>query len=291
MSDPQLWLAGAEIGCFFALVALSIYLVVVGASFFNFAAGPYAMAAGLLAGYASAQWGVPIIAGAALGVTAAVGISLVTEVVVVRPVQRRSGGAELPALVAVTATLFAIQQLAGTIFGRTPVSVANLLPLPDFHLGPVSVQGTTATIILVTVAVLVATVLWLRATTTGRLLRAVGDNHDAARMIGVNVTRVRLWAFGLSGAIAGIAGVVFAAKSGAQFTSGLSWTLTGFLALVVGGTGKPWAPLVGGLALGWVQVFGSFYFGATGSSIAIFLVALVFFAFRPEGLFQRKVRV
>ncbi|MFI6309346.1 branched-chain amino acid ABC transporter permease [Nocardia fusca] len=291
MSDPQLWLAGAEIGCFFALVALSIYLVVVGASFFNFAAGPYAMAAGLLAGYASAQWGVPIIAGAALGVLAAVAISLVTEIVVVRPVQRRSGGAELPALVAVTATLFAIQQLAGTIFGRTPVSVANLLPLPDFHLGPVSVQGTTATIILVTAVVLVATVVWLRSTTTGQLLRAVGDNHDAARMIGVNVTRVRWWAFGLSGAIAGIAGVVFAAKSGAQFTSGLSWTLTGFLALVVGGTGKPWAPLVGGLALGWVQVFGSFYFGATGSSIAIFLVALVFFAFRPEGLFQRKVRV
>ncbi|MFI2333049.1 branched-chain amino acid ABC transporter permease [Nocardia rhamnosiphila] len=291
MSDPQLWLAGAEIGCFFALVALSIYLVVVGASFFNFAAGPYAMAAGLFAGYASAQWGVPIVAGAVLGVVAAVGISLVTEIVVVRPVQRRSGGAELPALVAVTATLFAIQQLAGTIFGRTPVSVANLLPLPDFHLGPVSVQGTTATIILITVVVLVATVLWLRGTTTGQLLRAVGDNHDAARMIGVNVTRVRLWAFGLSGAIAGIAGVIFAAKSGAQFTSGLSWTLTGFLALVVGGTGKPWAPLVGGLALGWVQVFGSFYFGATGSSIAIFLVALVFFAFRPEGLFQRKVRV
>ncbi|MEU1951878.1 branched-chain amino acid ABC transporter permease [Nocardia rhamnosiphila] len=291
MSDPQLWLAGAEIGCFFALVALSIYLVVVGASFFNFAAGPYAMAAGLFAGYASAQWGVPIVAGAVLGVVAAVGISLVTEIVVVRPVQRRSGGAELPALVAVTATLFAIQQLAGTIFGRTPVSVANLLPLPDFRLGPVSVQGTTATIILITVVVLVATVLWLRGTTTGQLLRAVGDNHDAARMIGVNVTRVRLWAFGLSGAIAGIAGVVFAAKSGAQFTSGLSWTLTGFLALVVGGTGKPWAPLVGGLALGWVQVFGSFYFGATGSSIAIFLVALVFFAFRPEGLFQRKVRV
>ncbi|MEV3965605.1 branched-chain amino acid ABC transporter permease [Nocardia sp. NPDC050193] len=291
MSDPQLWLAGAEIGCFFALVALSIYLVVVGASFFNFAAGPYAMAAGLLAGYASAQWDVPIIVGAALGVAAAVGISLATEIVVVRPVQRRSGGAELPALVAVTATLFAIQQFAGTLFGRTPVSVANLLPLPDFHLGPVSVPGTTATIILVTAAVLVATVLWLRGTTTGRLLRAVGDDHDAARMIGVNVTRVRLWAFGLSGAIAGIAGVVFAAKSGAQFTNGLSWTLTGFLALVVGGTGKPWAPLVGGLALGWVQVFGSFYFGATGSSIALFLVALVFFAFRPEGLFQRKVRV
>ncbi|MGW0180545.1 branched-chain amino acid ABC transporter permease [Nocardia sp. NPDC003345] len=291
MTDPQLWLAGAEIGCFFALVALSIYLVVVGASFFNFAAGPYAMVAALLTGYTAAHWGVPILAGAVLGIAAAVAISLVTEIVVVRPVQRRSGGAELPALVAVTATLFAIQQLAGTVFGRTPVSVDNLLPLPDFRVGPLSVQGTTATVILVTAVVLPAVILWLRRTTTGQLLRAVGDNHEAARMIGVNVNRVRLWAFGLSGAIAGLAGVVFAAKSGAYFTSGLSWTLTGFLALVVGGTGKPWAPLVGGLALGWIQVFGSFYFGATGSSIAVFLVALVFFALRPEGLFQRKVRV
>ncbi|MGW5382380.1 branched-chain amino acid ABC transporter permease [Nocardia sp. NPDC003963] len=291
MSDPQLWLAAAEIGCFFALVALSIYLVVVGASFFNFAAGPYAMAAALLAGYAAAHWGVPILFGALLGIALAVGISLLTEVIVVRPVQRRAGGAELPALVAVTATLFAIQQLAGTIFGRTPVPVANLLPVPDFQVSSVSIQGTTAIIIAVTMLVLLATVLWLRTTTTGQLLRAVGDNHEAARMIGVNVARVRLWAFGISGAVAGIAGIVFAAKSGAQFTNGLSWTLTGFLALVVGGTGKPWAPLIGGLALGWVQVFGSFYFGATGSSVAVFLVALVFFAFRPEGLFQRKVRV
>lgn len=291
MSDPQLWLAALEIGCFFALVALSIYLVVVGASFFNFAAGPYAMAAAMFTGYAVTHWGVPVVLGAILGIVASVCVSLVTEVVVVRPVQRRSGGAELPALVAVTATLFAIQQLAGTIFGRTPVSVPNLLPLSDFRIGAVPIQATTATIVVFTAVVLLATVLWLRRTSTGQLLRAVGDNHEAARMIGVSVNRVRLWAFGLSGAIAGIAGIVFAAKSGAQFTNGLSWTLTGFLALVVGGTGKPWAPLIGGLALGAIQVFGSFYFGATGSSIAIFLVALVFFAFRPEGLFQRKVRV
>lgn len=291
MTDPQLWLAAAEIGCFFALVALSIYLVVVGADFFNFAAGPYAMAAAMLTGYAAASWGLPVLAGAALGVLVGVVIAIATEIVVVRPVQRRSGGAELPALVAVTATLFAIQQLAGTVFGRTPVPVDNLLPVTDFRIGGLSVQGSTVTILLVTAVVLVATILWLRISTTGQLLRAVGDNHEAARTIGIGVNRVRLWAFGVSGAVAGIAGIVFAAKSGVQFTSGLSWTLTGFLALVIGGTGKPWAPLIGGLLLGCVQVFGGFYFGATGSSIAIFLIALVFFAFRPEGLFQRKVRV
>lgn len=291
MTDPQLWLAAAEIGCFFALVALSIYLVVVGADFFNFAAGPYAMAAAMLAGFAATSWGVPVVLGAGLGVVVGIAVAILTEVTVVRPVQRRSGGAELPALVAVTATLFAIQQLAGAVFGRTPLSVPTILPIADFHLGAVSVQGSTVTIMLATAAVFTATILWLRMTTTGQLLRAVGDNHDAAQTIGVGVHRVRLWAFGVSGAIAAAAGIVFAAESGVQFTSGLSWTLTGFLALVIGGTGKPWAPLIGGVLLGCVQVFGGFYFGATGSSIAIFLIALVFFAFRPEGLFQRKVRV
>lgn len=291
MTDPQLWLAAAEIGCFFALIALSMYLVVVGADFFNFAAGPYAMAAAMLTGYATTTWGLPVLLGALLGIVSGAIIAIITEITVVRPVQRRSGGAELPALVAVTATLFAIQQLAGTVFGRTPLSVHNLLPISDFHLGRVSIQGSTLTIVLVTAVVLVATIVWLRSSTTGQLLRAVGDNHEAAQTIGIGVNRVRLWAFGISGAIAAIAGIVFAAKSGVQFTSGLSWTLTGFLALVVGGTGKAWAPLIGGLALGCVQVFGGYYFGATGSSIAIFLLALVFFAFRPEGLFQRKVRI
>ncbi|MET4047481.1 branched-chain amino acid ABC transporter permease [Rhodococcus sp. 1163] len=291
MSDPQLWLAAIEIGCFFALVALSMYLVVVGASFFNFAAGPYAMAAAMVTGYATTAWGLPVVFSALLGVAVGITVSLLTEVIVVRNVQRRSGGAELPALVAVTATLFAIQQLAGTIFGRTPLPVQNLFPFANFSIGGVAVQGTTVTIVLVTVVAAAATIMWLRSTTTGQLLRAVGDNNEAAQIIGVGVNRVRLWAFGISGAIAAIAGIVFAAKSGAQFTNGLSWTLTGFLALVIGGTGKPWAPLVGGLALGIVQVFGSYYFGATGSSIAIFLIALTFFAFRPEGLFQRKVRV
>ena len=291
MSDPQLWIAALEIGCFFALVALSIYLVVVGASFFNFAVGPYAMAAAMLTGYATINWGVPVIVGALAGIAVGIVISLLTEVLVVKPVQKRSGGAELPALVAVTATLFAIQQSAGALFGRTPLAVGEVVPMPGLTFGGVAIQTTTVTIVVVTVLVLLATIAWLRLTTTGQLLRAVGDNHEAAQYIGIGVRTVRLWAFGVSGAVAAIAGIIFAAKSGVQFTSGLSWTLTGFLALVVGGTGKPWAPLVGGLVLGWVQVFGSYYFGATGSSIAILLIALVFFAFRPEGVFQRKVRV
>lgn len=124
----------------------------------------------------------------------------------------------------------------------------------------------------------------------GRLLRAVGDNKEAAQLLGLPVGRVRLVAFVIGGLIAAIAGILFASKSGVSFTSGLSWTLTGFLALVIGGTGNIWGPLVGGLLLGAVQVFTPFYFDKLGPATVILVLALVFFAFKPEGIFVRKVR-
>lgn len=291
MSDLNLWIAALEIGCFFALIGLTFYLVAVGADFFNFATGPYAMAAALFAGFATASWGMPIYLAVAIGIAIGIVAGLLTEVVVVKPIQKRSGGAELPALVVVTATLFGIQQLAGTLFGRTPRSVESFLPVGDLNVDNVVIPRGSVSIIVAAVVVFVAVVIWLNKSTIGQLLRAVGDNNEAARMVGINVNVVRLWAFGIAGAIAAIAGLVFATKSGVQFTSGLSWTLSGFLALVIGGLGRPWAPLIGGLVLGFVQVFSSYYFGATGAAIAIFLVALAFFAVRPEGLFQRKVRV
>ena len=226
-----------------------------------------------------------------LGIAVAVALSILTEKLVVKQVQKRSGRGELPALVAVTAVLFGIQQLAGTVFGRTPLPGQKI-----FDFDPISVLGATvdsSTVVLVvgTAVIFVGIGLWLNRSTSGRLLRAVGDSPDAARVLGLPVDRVRLIAFTLAGVIAAVAGLLFAPKAGVQFTSGLSWTLTAFIALVIGGTGRSWAPLIGGMVLGVVQVFAPYYFGASAAQTAILLIALVFFAFRPEGLLSRKVRV
>ncbi|MDI9917050.1 branched-chain amino acid ABC transporter permease [Rhodococcus sp. SRB_17] len=291
MTDAQLWLAAIEIGAFFSLIALGMYLVVVGADFFNFAMGPYAMAAAMATSWVVVNQGYPLWLAMPLGIAVAVGLSVLTEKLVVKQVQKRSGRGELPALVAVTAVLFGIQQLAGTVFGRTPLPGQKI-----FDFAPVTVLGATvdsATIVLIagTALVFLGVGIWLNRSTAGRLLRAVGDNPDAARVLGLPVDRVRLIAFTLAGVIAAIAGLLFAPKAGVQFTSGLSWTLTAFIALVIGGTGRSWAPLIGGMLLGIVQVFAPYYFGASAAQTAILLIALVFFAFRPEGLLSRKVRV
>lgn len=290
MGQLQLWLSALEMGCFFGLLALAYYLVLVGAGFFNFAIGPYAMIGGLCTSYLVLYEDMNVWAAAAVAITAAAALAVVTELAVVRPVQRRSGGGELPALVAVAAVLFAIQQFGGYQFGYTTLPGQNLVTFDPVTIGDTSVQSSTLVLLGFTVVAFAGLAVWIRSTRTGRLLRAVGDSTHAARLLGLPVNRVRLIAFVLSGLLAGITGLLFAPKAGVSSLSGLSWALSGFLAMVVGGTGSVWAPLVGGLLLGAVEVFVPYYFGGQSHVYGMLIVALVFFALKPSGLFVRSVR-
>src|SRR5690606_6629992 len=157
-----------------------------------------------------------------------------------------------------------------------------------WQVGQVHVTGTTVMLLSATIVIFLAASAWMQFSSTGRLLRAVGDNREAATLLGLPAQRIRLVAFLLSRAIAGIAGILYAPKSGIIFTSGLSWTLVGFIALVIGGIGKTYAPLVGGLILGMIQVFAPFYFGSWGPTTMVLIIALIFFAFRPQGIFVAK---
>ncbi|OYO16566.1 branched-chain amino acid ABC transporter permease [Enemella dayhoffiae] len=290
MTDPQLWFSAIEIGCFFGLMALAFLLILVGSGFFNFALGPLAMVGGLGTSWLSLQLELPLPVAVLISLGVVVLLSAAMEVLVVRPIQQRSGSGELPALVAVAALIFAVQQGAGLVFGRSPLPGQRFSDADPLEIGE-AILPVSAIILVVTTFVLFAAVTaWMRFTSTGRLLRAVGDNKDAAAVLGLPVRRIRLIAFILGGLIAGVAGLLYSSKSGVSFGMGLSWTLTGFLALVIGGTGRMWAPLVGGLILGVVQVFTPFYLSLIGPQTVILVLGLIFFAFKPEGLFTRKVR-
>ena len=105
------------------------------------------------------------------------------------------------------------------------------------------------------------------------------------------VNRIRVVAFALAGVIAGVAGPLAAVKSGVSFHSGLWFALSGFLALVVGGTGSIWGPLAGGMLVALLQMTASYYLGGGAVDYAMVALAIVFFAVRPQGLFHRRVRV
>jgi branched-chain amino acid transport system permease protein len=289
VNELQLWLSALEVGCFFALLGLAFLLVWQGTGDFNFAIGPLAMIGALSASWFSVEQGVPMWPALLLGIALVVVLSAVIELAVVRPISSRTTQ-HLPAVVAIAAVLFAIMQGAAVFFGRTSLPGLQVVSFDPIQIGDLTIISTTLLLIVVTLATFAAIGVWVKAAPSGRLLRAVGNNVDAARTIGLPVSRVRLTAFVLAGVIAAVAGLLYAPKSGVSFDRGLTWTMVGFLAVVVGGTGSIWAPLVAGLLLGGLEVFLPYYFSSSTPDYVMLLLALVFFAFRPQGIFMQRVR-
>jgi branched-chain amino acid transport system permease protein len=289
VNEVQLWLSALEVGSFFALLGLAFLLVWQGTGDFNFAIGPLAMIGALCASwfYVEQAWAVwPALL---IGIALVLVLSAAIELAVVRPIAARTTH-HLPTVVAIAAVLFAIMQGAAVFFGRTSLPGLPILNMAPISVGDVTLIPSSMLLVVMTLLTFLAVIVWIKAAPSGRLLRAVGNNVDAARAIGLPVSRVRLTAFLLAGLIAAVAGILYAPKSGISFDRGLTWTMAGFLAVVVGGTGSVWAPLVAGLLLGCLEVFLPYYFSASTPDYVMLVLALVFFAFRPEGLFMKRVR-
>lgn len=279
-----------ELTCFFGLLGLAYLVVLEGSGFFNLAIGPYAMMGALSVSGLVINQGLTLWLALVIGLVVVLLLAGSTELLVVRPIERRSGGAEFPALVAVAALVFGISQGAGLVFGRLPLPGQQVVSFPAIDLAGAFVSASLVLIVGFAIVAFGGLTLLARTTAFGRALRAAGDNREAARILGLRVDRIRLLAFIVSGGIACGAGIAFASKGGVSYDVGLHWALLGFLALVIGGTGSWLAPLLGGFILSITQVIVPFFIGGEFADYAVLLFALIFFGFRPQGLYVRKVR-
>jgi branched-chain amino acid transport system permease protein len=142
-------------------------------------------------------------------------------------------------------------------------------------------------------AVLVgALMLFFQKTSTGRALRAVADDHQAAQSVGIPLNRIWVIVWSVAGLVALVAGIVWGSKLGVQFS--LSQVALKALPVVIlgGFTSIPGA-IVGGLIIGLGEKLSEVYLGpAFGGGIEnwfAYVLALVFLLFRPEGLFGEKI--
>jgi branched-chain amino acid transport system permease protein len=136
----------------------------------------------------------------------------------------------------------------------------------------------------VAVGVLGALQLFLSRTGTGRMIRAVADDREAAQLVGANYRHI----FGIAAAIAlatvSIAGIAYGILSGFTPTAGTANLLFAFEAVVIGGIGSLWGTLVGGIVLGIAQEIGA-QINPAYQVLAGHLVFLAVLALRPRGLF------
>jgi branched-chain amino acid transport system permease protein len=285
----QVLLSGLQIGCIYALMALSFYLILSATGILNFAQGEWMMVSGVL-GLTLIGYGVPYPAAVVASVLGAAALALLSERLIIRPLQNRSAPQAIM-LLALFGIMLVVRYGTGVVHGRLEEPLPGPAGNHVFVLADsVFVFAQTLVVYGTTVAVFAGVVLFIRRTWLGRSLRAAALDPLAASLIGVDLNRVRMAAFGLGGLVAAIVAWLYAPLYAVGYLTGAIPGIKGFIALFVGGMASPFGALVGGLLLGVLEVTVSRYLPSIYSEgIAFVLLMLILFV-RPNGLIAERAR-
>src|ERR1044072_1651345 len=249
----------------------------------NFAHGEFIM----LAAYALYLCaGLPFAAAVALALLAGIAIALFAERVAFRPVRNADLSAPLVTSLAVAAILPNIVTAAGDARAKAVESPAALSE--STNLGSLSVPNLEFATVGLTLIVLAGLGWLLYRTRTGLAMRAAAENFDMARLLGVRADRVIAIAFAISGALAAAVGVLLVMQTGqVSPTMGLTPVLVGFVAVVIGGFGRIFGAVAGGLLLGALSSLLGVYLPddlAPFRDAIVFTFPVLILIFRTHGL-------
>lgn len=286
---------GLAAGSIYALLALALVVVFRGSGQLNFAQGEMGMFCAFVASTLTLS-GLPlwlsIILAMAVGFAMGVGI----ERVVIRPLEHKNPGG---VLVASIGLFLLINQLAVAIWGVDPRGLPSLFPDGEndfFRLFGAAVRWERVGIFLVMLVLL--SVLWLLFTKTkvGLAMRAVANNQDSSRLVGIRVGWILAIGWGVSGAIGALGAILLAPQAGLSQALMLGPFVFASAAAILGGLDSPVGAVVGGLLIGLIQAYIVGYVSFLGGGMAlsvVFAIILVVLLVRPSGLFgsQRVERV
>jgi len=268
--------SGVATGCAFALVATGFVAIYRVTRVVNFAQGVFAVLAGMLA-YTLLGQGVPHILAEGLAVLAAAVVGMLVGVVAIG----RRGTSPLASLIITLGLGIGSYAVLILIWGDQPISFDGLKG--NLDVGGVGMQVQYVLVVLLTAAAFVGLGLFFDHTYVGRGLTACSSNPRAARLVGIDVTRMGLVAFGLGGALGGLAGVLLTPIQPVSFNSDVGIAISGFAAAIFGGLLRPGTALVGGLVLGVAQALVAGYSQASlqsGVALVIMLAIMVWRAGR-----------
>jgi branched-chain amino acid transport system permease protein len=291
-------------GMLYALVALGFVLIFKASGVFNFAQGAMVLFAAL-AMARFAEW-VPGILGLdnkilsnviAFGLAAVLMFLLawLIERLVLRHLVNQEGVTLLMATLGIT---YFIDGLGQTIFGSDIYKIDVGMPKePVFLLDSIFPGGVLVNLedvyaAMIAALLVLALSLFFQKTSTGRALRAVADDHQAAQSIGIPLNRIWVIVWFVAGITALVAGIIWGSKMGVQFSL-TTVALRALPVIILGGLTSVPGAIIGGLIIGVGEKLSEVFLGPyVGGGIEIwfaYVLALVFLLFRPQGLFGEKI--
>jgi branched-chain amino acid transport system permease protein len=276
-----------NIGSIYALVAIGLTIVYGILRLINFAHGDMMTVGAYVALAALSALVLPVWSALLLAMLVAGAIGVIIERLAYRPIR---GSREVAMLITSLAISSLIQNSATMALTaqprplRLPVELTRRVEWAGLNVAPID-----GLILLLSIALMVLLSLFVKYTTIGIAMRACSERVQTARLMGVHVNRVIAVAFGVSAALAGVAGVLWSGKFGLvdPFT-GFVPGLKAFVAAVIGGVGSIPGAMVGGYLLGFAEVFFVAFAPPALSGYRdafVFVLLLAILLVRPAGLF------
>jgi branched-chain amino acid transport system permease protein len=285
-------LGGIMSGVLYSLVAIGLVLIFKASGVFNFAQGAMVLFAAL--SLVRLMEKMPFLLALAATLAIMVALAWLIERLVLRPLVNQEG---IVLFMATLGIAYFLDGFGQTIWGSDIYTLDVGMPKEPKILFEKTFEGGILVnmedvIAAIVAALLVALLaLFFQKTATGRALRAVADDHQAAQSVGIPLNRIWVIVWSVAGLVALVAGIIWGSKLGVQFSLQLV-ALKALPVVILGGFTSIPGAIVGGLIIGLGEKLSEVYLGPTfGGGIEnwfAYVLALVFLLFRPEGLFGER---
>ena len=296
-------LGGLMAGMLYSLVALGFVLIFKASGVFNFAQGAMVLFAALaMARFAEwlstaglgPAWLVNLMA-FALAAVVMFAVAWLIERLVLRNLVNQEATTLLMATLGIT---YFLEGLGQSLFGSDIYKIDIGMPkepviaFQDVFEGGILINQEDLIAALIAAVLVAALSVFFQKTGTGRALRAVADDHQAAQSIGIPLNRIWVIVWCVAGVVALVAGMIWGSKLGVQFSLA-TVALRALPVVILGGLTSVPGAIIGGLIIGVGEKLSEVYLGPfVGGGIEIwfaYVLALVFLLFRPQGLFGEKI--
>ena len=289
----RLAIDGLRFGLIIAITGVGLSLIFGTTGLTNFAHGELVTLGAVVAWAINVKLGVQLIPATILAIIVGIGVGILNELGIWRPLRRRRSG--LIAMLVVSIGLALIMRYGILIFFSDRAE-----PFDDYQVqtqigsGAFAITPVNLWCIIISLVVLLLVALMLQKTRIGKAMRAVADNRDLAASSGINVDRVILFVWALSGGLATLGGVLFAMSElggRVQWEMGFKLLLLMFAGITLGGLGTAYGALLGCVIVGLLVQVSTYWINPDLKYIGGLLVLIVILTIRPQGILGSRARI
>lgn len=280
----QLTIYGLILGSIISLGAIGLSLVYGILRFPHFAHGDLMTLGAYFALVAVVFVGSPVLIAMIFAILATAAVAIGVDQVVYRRLRRTK---PVILLISSVGTALILRSAIQLVWGSRNQVYEEGIQIP-YRVGGFAIKPDHLVIVGGTLAIVIALHFFLQRTRVGKAMRAMSDNPDLAQITGISTERIIMWTWFLGAALAAAAGVFYAMDTHLHPVMGWRLLLPVFAAAILGGIGKPYGAIVGGLVIGVAQEVSTMFISPAYKPAVAFGIMILMLIVRPTGLFAGK---